>query len=64
MKLADLPVHGRKSNKHKLIHGAGPSPQQVLYYKDPDTFLDELMQTDAIPRELGVQLNKSLLSGL
>jgi len=86
VKLAGLPMHGRRSSKHKLIRGVGPSPQQVLYYKDPNTLverlqllvaskragntgvnveisaiLDELMQTDAIPRELGVQLNKSLL---
>ena len=39
VKLAGLPVHGRKSNKHKLIRGAG---QQVLYYNDPNTLVERL----------------------
>jgi len=42
VKLAGLPVHGRKSNKHKLICGAGPSPQQVLYYNDPNALIERL----------------------
>jgi len=42
MELAGLPVHKRRSNKNKLILGAGPSPQQVLYYKDPDTLVERL----------------------
>ena len=42
VKLAGLPVHGRKSNKHKLIRSAGPSPQQVLYYNDPNALIEWL----------------------
>lgn len=87
VELAGLPIHGRKSKKHRLFAAAQQHGGAVQYYNDPEqlverlqlliaskqagntgvdneisAILDELMRTGAIPKDLCIQLNKTLLS--